>query len=404
MIPNHDLIRTHLQRLSLLRLASLGVWLAFLLYLQFLGFKKLALVWLLLATYTGLTALGAWRAWRGQVRPYQLLLQLIIECELFALMLYLSGGSANPLISYYLVLLVMASYSLPRKQALAITLLTVIDYSALTQWHKPLLLHSMADHSQSLFDLHMLGMWLTFVVSAVILITLIPALVHSRETQRQEIHTLREQQLKNEQLIGIATLAAGTAHEMGTPLMTMNLLLGDLKAQEPLSSEDLNILQTQVGTCRAALKRLAHAGREARSSGQQLAADWLKNLLERWRLSHPKALWHDHGLGAYALIAASPLLDQALLNLLDNAAEAGSEPVHLYSSVQEGFWQLDIVQSDPKAAQNLHERHTFSSSKEHGMGLGLYLSNASIEQFGGNIHLLAQAEGSTLCRLRLPVL
>lgn len=404
MTPNLDLIRIHLQRLTLLRLSSLAVWLAFLLYLQFLGFKKLALVWLLLAVYVGLTALGAWRAWRGAIRAYQLPLQLVAECQLLALMLYLSGGSANPLISYYLVLLVMAAYSLPLKLALALTGLAVLDYSALTQWHQPLMLHSMADHSQSLFDLHMLGMWLTFVVSAVILVTLIPALVRSREAQRQEIHSLREQQLKNEQLIGIATLAAGTAHEMGTPLMTMNLLLSELKADAPLAQEDLTILQTQVGTCRAALKRLAQAGREARAGGKQLAADWLNTLLERWRLSHPKALWHDHGLGAYALIASSPLLDQALLNLLDNAAEAGDEPVHLYSSVHEGFWQLDIVQSDPKAAQKLHERHTFFSSKEHGMGLGLYLSNASIEQFGGNIHLLAQADGSTLCRLRLPVL
>lgn len=392
-----------LKRLSLLRLASLSVWLIFLFYLHSQGFLQLGKVWALVALYGVLTLSGLWQVRSQSVRPWHLLAQLMIEYQLLAVMLYLSGGAANPLISYYLVLVVMAAYSLPLVQALALAVLAVVDYSVLTHWHLPLANHALIAGG-TLFDLHLVGMWLTFVVSTVLLCALIPALVESRERQRLEISKLREQQLKNEQLIGIATLAAGTAHELGTPLMTMNLLLNELIPNEKISPEDLSIMQAQVTNCRNALKRLASAGRDVRHNGEQLAADWLARLLERWRLSHPKAQWQDHGLGAYALIAASPLLDQALLNLLDNAAEAGSESVHLFSSVQGQFWQLDILQPDPNASAKLQELPTFHSTKEHGMGLGLYLSNASIEQFNGSLHLLPQANGGSLCRLRLPIL
>ena len=45
----------------------------------------------------------------------------------------------------------------------------------------------------------------------------------------------------------------------------------------------------------------------------------------------------------------------------------------------------------------------FHSQKEHGMGIGLYLSNASVEQFGGSVHLIAQSNGASLCRITLPL-
>lgn len=377
-------------------------WLVFILYLRYQHLTDLSYSGLLLVPYALLFITGAWQAWRSQVQPKHLLVQLALECQLLTAMLFFSGGAANPLISYFLVLLLIAAYSLPFKQTIALTVLCIFDYSMLMLWHQPLASHAL-NSEKSLFDLHLVGMWLNFVVSAVIFAALIPSMVQSGTRQRQEIQRLREQQLKNEQLIGIATLAAGTAHEMGTPLMTMQMLLSELTPNNVITNEDFTILTTQVERCRKSLMRLSTAGRDVQKISEHHAYTWLTDLLERWRLSHPKATWQDNGLNTDACIVASPLLDQALLNLLDNAAEAGSSPVQLHSTLEHGFWCLHIIQPDSQAAQNLQRQHNFSSSKEHGLGLGLYLSNASVEQFGGNIRLQAQADGSTLCILSLPL-
>lgn len=404
MNPNPNSV---LQRLALLRLAIASVWLMFLLYLQLNHFAGLGMAWTLLGLYVPVLILSAWQGWHQQVKDWHLLLHLAVECQLLTGLLFFTGGITNPFISYFLVLLVIAAYSLPGTYAWLIAVLGVTDYSVLTQWYQPLLSHHLHGISGStLFDLHLAGMWLTFVISALIFMTLIPLLLRAGQQQQQEIQQLREQQLKNEQLIGIATLAAGTAHEMGTPLMTMHMVLDEVAHQPDhvISSHDLHILREQVALCRQSLQQLARAGREAHRTGQHKAFPWLASLLRRWRLSHPNALWVDDGIACEALIASSPLLDQALLNLLDNAAEAGQQPIHLHALIQDGCWQLNILQPDHSAAGRIQQQHLFHSSKENGMGIGLYLSNASVEQFGGTIHLLAQPDGSSLCRIRLPLL
>lgn len=390
-----------LLRLTLLRIPSLAVWAVFLWYLASHEFILPKPIWPLWGSYCALFLFGALQVWNNNVQPRQLFLQLLFECLVLSAMLYVSGGATNPLISYYLVVLVVATYSLPLAQAVLITALTVINYSLLTFWNWPL--KSFSANPTGLFELHLAGMWLTFVVSAVIFVLLIPALVRLSQAQRQEIQGLREKQLKNEQLIGIATLAAGTAHELGTPLMTMQMLLNEQPVGEPFSAEDHAILNTQVNRCRDALKELSSAGRSVRKEQKVAANLWLESILQRWRLSHPKAQWQLHEDRILKLLPSSPLLDQALLNLLDNAAEAGNQDIVLTTSLQDSFWQLDILQADPRAAAHLQQYHEFSSHKEFGLGMGLYLSNASVEQFGGSIHLQALPNGASLCRLRLPI-
>ncbi|WP_157729702.1 ATP-binding protein [Bacterioplanes sanyensis] len=401
-----------LPRLAALRLAIATIWLLFLTYLQWQGFHKLAPAWGLLALYMPLLLVSLWQGQRSGFQDWHLLLHLAFEVQLLTGLLFFTGGATNPFISYFLVLMVVGAYALPKPYLLLLSLLCVADYTLLSQWYQPLLTrqlspeHAMAEHA--LFDLHLSGMWLTFLISAFIVVVFIPQLRQRQFKQQQEIARLREQQLKNEQLIGIATLAAGTAHEMGTPLMTMHMLLSEIGDDSDgkdvrLYNDDWQLLSAQVASCRDSLQRLANAGRQAYEEGTHNAHHWLHTLLQRWRLSHPNALWHDRGIGAEALIPASPLLDQALLNLLDNAAEAGQQAVTLTASIEGGYWQLDITQPDPNASRHIQQQGLFSSQKQQGLGLGLYLSNASVEQFGGSIELFASDDGSTTSRLRLPV-
>ena len=396
-----------LQRLALLQLSIATVWLMFLGYLQSLPVMNLEPAWLLLGLYLPILLAVNWQGYRRSIKPWQLFLYLILECQLLTGLLFFTGGATNPLISYYLVLLVIAAYGLPVSYVVWITLLGIADYSLLNIWYQPLLLPPHAQlQGMSLMDWHLAGMWLTFIISALVLTTLIPILVRGKQRQQREIQHLREQQLKNEQLIGIGTLAAGTAHEMGTPLMTMNMLLEDM-ASEPLPEviqEDIDVLRQQVERCQSSLKALSERGRQVHQTSQTDAIQWLHEQLHQWQLSHPKARWQQPENGHSAIVPHSPLLDQALLNLLDNAAEAGEHSIRLSSSLETDSWVLNIHQPDHNAASQLSAGARFASAKTDGMGMGLYLSNASVEQFGGSIHLQALDDGSSLCQLRLPML
>jgi len=396
-------------RLTALRLAIACSLLLLLIYLSTNHAQVALTAWIAVACYAPLLIFGFYHSRHG-MQPIHLVIHLLFECQILTIFLFFTGGASNPLISYLLILIVFAAYNLSRLWVWLIAITCILDYSILTQFYQPLQLsissHHLANQTdqQSFLDWHLAGMWLTFLVSAITLTLLIPALMQSTIRKRQQLTELREKQLKNEQLIGIATLAAGTAHEMGTPLMTMEMILNDsIEHQLALNEGDTELLHQQVMICRQALQRLALAGRNIHNEAESInASHWLTTLLHRWRLSQPNALWFNAGLEHQVDIRKSPLLDQALLNLLDNAAQAGSKTIELSSEVIDQQWSLTIHQPDTQASQHLQQHHLFSSHKKHGIGLGLYLSNASIEQFDGQVHLVANRDGSTSCIIRLP--
>ncbi len=399
-----------INRLTTLRLVIASLLLGFVIYLELNHFYPELVTWLTLAGYLPLIVIGLIQKRKG-LTANQLALHLLFETQLITLFLYFTGGASNPLISYFLVLIVIAAYNLSKTWVWFIASACIIDYSLLTQFYLPIESsmpgHHLAGSSSTgggFIYWHLAGMWLTFVISAIALSLLIPALMEASIKRRQQLIELREKQLKNEQLIGIATLAAGTAHEMGTPLMTMEMILNDsLEHGITLSKEDGELLHQQVTLCRQSLQRLALAGRNIHTKNDyNNASQWLTTLLHRWRLSQPRAIWANNGFEETANIPKSPLLDQALLNLLDNAAQAGSQTIELSSKVIDKQWYFTIHQPDPLAANDLKKDHLFASDKEHGIGLGLYLSNASIEQFNGQVHLSANKDGSTTCVINLP--
>lgn len=399
-----------LTRLTVLRFVIAILLVSFVSYLELNHFAPGLPVWIILTGYIPLLLIGFIQSKTG-LSANHLALHLLFETQLITLFLYFTGGASNPLISYFLVLIVIAAYNLSKPWVWLIAIACIIDYTLLTQYYLPIESsipsHHLAGASNEqgyLIYWHLAGMWLTFVISAIALSLLIPALMEASIKKRMQLIELREKQLKNEQLIGIATLAAGTAHEMGTPLMTMEMILNDsLEHQFDLKQDDSKLLHQQVIICRQALQRLSLAGRDIHNTSQYINANqWLTALLHRWRLSQPNALWANKGFEENALIRKSPLLDQAMLNLLDNAAQAGADTIELSSRVSHGFWQFTIHQPDKNAAKQLKQDPLFSSEKEYGMGLGLYLSNASIEQFNGKVHLTANTNGSTSCTVSLP--
>ena len=414
----NDNLNFTISRLTILRSVIASLLLAFLAYLELNHFTPALPSWFILSGYLPLLIVGLIQSRRG-LSTNAFALHLFIESQLITLFLYFTGGAGNPLISYLLVLIVIAAYNLKKLWVWFIALTCIIDYTLLTRYYLPIEFsissHHLSGSSSNqgyLIYWHLAGMWFTFIISAIALSLIIPALMQASLTRRSQLIELREKQLKNEQLIGIATLAAGTAHEMGTPLMTMEMILNDNLEQDiQLTLEDRKLLHQQVKICRQSLQQLSLAGRETYSSGNTIqfivAEQWLNTLLHRWQLSQPNAVWKnlnsDHvNSDNNPSVRKSPLLDQAILNLLDNAAQAGRETIELSTNVFNGVWQLSIHQPDPLASKQLKQDLSFSSDKEFGLGLGLYLSNASIEQFNGEVHLSANKDGSTTCIVSLP--
>ena len=105
------------------------------------------------------------------------------------------------------------------------------------------------------------GMWLSFALAAAV-ITFFAARMAEELRRQEELRAIRrEEGLRDQQLLAVATQAAGAAHELGTPLATMSVLLNEMQQdhQDPLLREDLSVLQDQVKLCKQTLQQLVRA-------------------------------------------------------------------------------------------------------------------------------------------------
>ena len=403
--------RHNLFRLGLIRaVVLLGQGLA-LLYFTF--FKPIDLptssIALVLAIYASITIATANR---GRVNipitNREFFVHLLVDIFFFSMLLYLSGGASNPFISYYLISISIAAIVLPPLYTAVIALTTLLCYSLLLSYHIPVSAiapHNMG-HSMAGNNLHIWGMWANFVISAAIITYFVSRMASELKFQQQKIAQHREQQLQDEQLLAIGTLAAGTAHELGTPLNTMKLLVDEMLVKQEKNS-DLDLLSQQIDQCKITLKQLQTTANE--SSAENYSAQplhtFFNQLFERWQLMRPELnttiIYADCPAPAPDL-KFHPTIAQSILNLLNNAADASPEWVEVAISWTDTEIEMEI-RDRGEGFETAGKTVPFFSSKSEGLGLGLFLSQSTVTRFGGSVSLQNLTDGGTLTTIKLPI-
>lgn len=348
------------------------------------------------------------------VTEIEFFIQLLIDLGCLSAVFYFSGGASNPFVSYFLVPVCIAAATLRQGLTFTISALSIVSYSLLLFIHEPL--PALApDHHQTGNDinLHVLGMWLNFFISAVLVTYFVVKMAQDLRAQEAQLNRWREDQLRDEQVMAVATLAAGTAHELGTPLSTMKVLLSELRDEYTDNlhlQTDLKLLQAQVNQCADTLRGLVHKAEQAKQGNieAQSVKFYCENLIERWKLIRPDvrctAEFDQHPPEVNAMF--SPTIAQSILNLLNNAADASAENIRLkiYWDFKTLTW---LIEDDgPGVAEGIskHLGKSFISTKNKGLGIGLLLTQATINRHGGTVSLHNRHPRGTLTRMELPLI
>jgi two-component system sensor histidine kinase RegB len=263
------------------------------------------------------------------------------------------------------------------------------------------------------FGLHVFGMWLGFVLSAGLIGYFVVGMGTTLRRQEQALAEAREQALRDERLVALGTLAASTAHELGTPLGTMALLVEEI--DEVLGDEaaqlrpQLDTLRTQIERCKGALSTLsASAGGVQLGGGGVMPIDhYLADVLTQWRRVRPAAAIETDWKGSRPVpqILADRTLTQAVTNILDNAADVSRQAIEWSASWDAHHVDMEIRDSGPgltaEAEQSVGKRPY--TEKAEGLGLGLFLAHGIIERFGGRVTLANRLGGGVTTHIELPL-
>lgn len=338
----------------------------------------------------------------------ELFSHLTLEVLALTVLLYLVGGAGNPFAPFYLLPLTLTAVSLPGIYTWAMVALTMICYALLGTFHLPLpAVH--AGHGADAIGLHELGMWFGFTFSALLIALFGVQMGRSVRDRDRMIAMLHEQQLQQAHVLALGTLAAGAAHELGTPLSTLAVALKDMVPGEAPDERRLELLRGQVGRCKEILGSLtATAGMWRAEAGTAIDLErWLTALVERWRSGRPDVSVDStlDGLRPAPRVVAEQTLEHALLNILNNAADASPQAVTVdarWTADQLVFEVRDRGGGIAPEAEGRIGSAGFST-KQEGMGLGLFLAFHTLNRFGGSVKLFEREGGGTRCRLQLPL-
>ena len=337
-------------------------------------------------------------------------IQLMIDVLALTGLLYYTGGATNPFVSLYLIPLAISATVLTSRYTWALSAITVVCYSSLLHDYVPL---PHVHHTEmSPFGMHVYGMWLGFVLSAGIIAYFV---VGMSKTLRQQDHALaeaRERTLRDAQLVQLGTLAASTAHELGTPLGTMALIAEELEEtcdrHDTEMRERLALLHGQIDRCKSALATLtASAGDVRLSGGGAMAVDgYLTSLQAEWQQANPEVTLSTRWEGEQPAptILADRTLSQAISNILDNAADVSPRAIEWHAHWTRSECVMEIRDWGPglSTEAKLKIGKVPYTGKPEGLGLGLFLAHAIIGRFGGNVTLFNCEDGGSCTRVLLP--
>lgn len=368
-----------------------------------LGPARTPLLSVLTALLVGNVVAHIWLRRREADAELLVLVQMAIDVIALTIVLQFSGGPGNPFVSLYLVPVSVAAATMRRSYAMAVAMLAVGLYSWLLFGHQ----HRM-HLGGSGFATHVTGMWVQFLISAMILLVVLCRFRAIVEDQRQRLAQARERQLRDESLIAVGALAAGTAHELNTPLTTLGMLVDECAdSAVPPTADDYRLMREQLSRCRnhvGALAALARRGALGETVVQPVD-EFIDDCLEQWQLLRPGVTVRRSRLLPGVRIAVDQALPQAVINLLNNAADAnvlaGSEQaIVLESDRVDDRFVLHILDRGPGLRPDSDA--VSGLARGSGLGIGLLISNASIERCGGHVRLFARDGGGCVTEVVLP--
>ncbi len=329
---------------------------------------------------------------------------LLFDSVMLTALLSLSGGPVNPFSVFYLVHVALAAALLDGSWALLLSLVTSFAFGLLFVITPEASMHVL--HHGIGFQVHLRGMWLAYGLAAAATGTFVARQARALRARERELAELKESSARSERLHALHTLAAGAAHELGTPLGTIALVAGELHAKLASSVaaadlDDLQLLVSQAARCSEILKRMAaDSGTPQGERPELVPFTWLAAQLHA---AFPgAALRVSHADAGGCVRAPREALLQTLTNLVKNALDASPEGIVEVTLDAAGLLVRDHGTGiAPSTLARLGEPFFTTKEPGRGMGLGLFLARALAESMGGSLEIDSELGQGTQISLRL---
>lgn len=360
----------------------------------------------ILLTQVGFNLLSMvhWRQFED-VPTSALFFALLIDVSTLTALLYLSGGAGNPFIFLFLLQVVLGAVLLDRWQCWTLVVITSASVTALILWPGPIRIPP---------NYYLKGLLVCFVLNAALLVVFITRINQMIRGRDARLAALRQRAVEEEHIVRMGLLASGAAHELGTPMATLSVILNDWRhlpqiASQPELLQDLSDMELQLERCKTIVSGILLSAGEVRAESLMRTSinDFLDTLIADWRLTRPvKDFDYLKRITDDLTIVSDEGLKQSLCNVLDNALEASPDWISFEAVRDDDDLVLRVIDRGPGFAETIlaHFGHPYQSTKGRpGSGLGLFLTVNVTRALGGTITARNREQNGAVVTLRLPL-
>src|SRR5207237_5915878 len=133
-----------------------------------------------------------------------------------------------------------------------------------------------------------------FLLNASLLVIFIGRIGRNLRQRDATLANLRQRAAEEEHIVRMGLLATGAAHELGTPLATLSVILGDWArmapfAAEPELREEIEEMQVQLQRCKSIVSGILLSAGEARGEApaETTLHEFLDELVDEWLNTRP---------------------------------------------------------------------------------------------------------------------
>ena len=353
--------------------------------------------------------------WHDQqfVSNRELLLSLSVDIIALTLQLYFSGGVTNPFVFLYLMQIVLSTILLTFRAALLILGMSIFCVAGLVLLSRPLDIPM--NHDLGFSSLYIQGTVVCFILNALLLVFFMHRIRSNLRDRDEEISKMNYHAAEERHIIRMALLASGAAHELGTPLATLSVIVGDWRRMPEIQSstvlqEDISDMQAQLQRCKSILTGVLLSAGEARgeSSLRTTVKVFFDSLVEEWKLSRRVIQFeyvNDFDEGGVEVVSDTTI-KQMLFNLLNNALDASPNWVKLEVFRENSFLRFTVTDAGPGFAPDILAQFgtIYQSTKGHlGSGLGLFLVVKVASELGGTVRVHNLSSGGAQVLVQIPL-
>lgn len=317
---------------------------------------------------------------RAPISPLWICFQLTVDVIFLTILLSLTGGFENPFVALFFLNVSLGGLLISTRLGwpfllLSHTLLGILEFRFFTSQPPGSGLELLTTFA--VYQVLLLAFWLVM--------RSLGSHIEAQSQHRSQVLVGLE---RKDRLRAIGALAAGFSHEFASPLTTARIRLERLARGQ--NSEDVAEALAAVQACETVVHRMNASQLDNRESQLKRVpvGALLGDIIESWQAEHP-----DCPVSLSITDPSDDLLPpvnfaQVILNLLDNARDAApSLPIEVVLQGSEHLFQLRVSDQGPGFPQWVldHMGEPFVTSKSHGTGLGLYVTQLFCHSLGGTM-------------------